>query len=92
MKQTTKKQKLVSATQLRKTLSQCVFNPRQPGPMKVVTQMDNPEYWMLRSVEETMKAQDIFKWETDEADREKLLKHLEQAIQLLGLAKAKLTL
>lgn len=80
-----KQRKPVSMTALRKTLSQCAFNPREPGPLKVVAQMEDPTYWMLRAVENIMQIQTL-----PAAEHNKLVPLLTQSIQLLGLAKARL--
>jgi hypothetical protein len=79
-----KQHKNISLTSLKKTLSQAAFNPRKPGPMKIVASMDNPEYWMRRSTECTMAALE------PGVDNETLLALLTQSLQLLALAKTKL--
>ena len=87
----TKKPRPISMTALKATLRSAAFNPRTPGPMKIVAQMDNPSYWMLRAAETTLQAEELFQCELDEEDREQLLKMLDQGIQLLALARTKLS-
>ncbi len=77
------KQPTVSATQIRKTLNDCKFNPRKPGPLKIVADLDHPNYWMLRAVENIQLIQVLPAEEHSRIDP--LLK---QSIQLLALTKA----
>lgn len=42
---------LVSLTQIRKVLRNCQFNPREPGPMKVVADCGDKNYYMTRAIE-----------------------------------------
>ena len=37
--------------QLRMILNESLINPKKPGPMRVITDADNPEYWCQRAVE-----------------------------------------
>lgn len=40
-----------SLTQIRKILSQSAFNPRKPGPMKVIADVGDPNYYRQRALE-----------------------------------------
>lgn len=42
---------MTSLTQIRKILKQAVFNPRKPGPMKIVAEMGNSQYYKMRAIE-----------------------------------------
>ena len=41
----------ISLTQMRKQSQKLPFNPKVPGPMKVVTQMQDRKYWTQRAAE-----------------------------------------
>jgi len=40
-----------SLTQIRDILRSCQFNPKKPGPMKVIAEVGNPQYYRLRAIE-----------------------------------------
>lgn len=65
-----------SLTQIRKTLQQCQFNPKEPGPMKVIADTGNKEYYLLRAMETIQGARELAN----------PTKELRQAIGLLALA------
>ncbi len=59
--------------QLRKILNESLINPNKPGPMKVLVEINNPDYWVTRTVE-------LLSDPTDE--------NLKKAITLLALTRA----
>jgi len=61
----------VSLTKIREILRKCQFNPRKPGPMKIIADMDDAKYYRLRAIELISTAA------TD--------KQIQQAIGLLAL-------
>ena len=63
---------------IRKILSECVFNPREPGPLKVIADVGNEDYYITRATELLKRA------ETDQAKV-----NIRSAISLLALALAK---
>lgn len=40
-----------SKTAIKKILSECVFDPRKTGPMKVITDVGHPNYYVTRAQE-----------------------------------------
>lgn len=45
------KSTLPSKTALKKILSECVIDPRKPGPMKVIADMSDPDFFRKRAIE-----------------------------------------
>lgn len=41
----------VSKTQITKILNDCKFNPRVPGPLKVIADVGNTDYYCRRAIE-----------------------------------------
>lgn len=62
-------------TSIKKALNDCTFNPRIPGPMKVLADMNNPEYCVLKTIELLNQSHE----------------NITQCIQLLILAKVQKT-
>ena len=46
-----KKNLNLSLTQVRKTLNQCQFNPRMPGPAMLMSEVDSPEYYEMAAIQ-----------------------------------------
>ena len=42
----------ITISRLRKAMQKCVFDPREPGPMSLILDVDNPEYWERRAIEQ----------------------------------------
>ena len=70
-----KKKNRISLTKVRQALKSCVFDPKIPGTMCIIADVDNIEYFLGRAKEEI----EIFKANNQEG-------HIEMAIQLLVLA------
>lgn len=86
-----KKVKNPSRTKLLGLLRESAFDPRKPGPLKVIADNSSTEYLELRAVEMIQRAQtdavdDLLT--TDERYKE-CDSHLAQAISLLVLARAR---
>lgn len=83
-----KKQQLVSLTQIRKELKGMTFNPRTPGPMKIIAEQGSPEYYECRAMEEIAHAQYCRQSiGTDPSGLDDYRDHLITAVRLLILAK-----
>lgn len=80
-----RKQTQPSQTSIRKVLSESAFDPRVPGPLKVIADTGNVEYLVTRAIEFLREGQ-YGADATRPMDRDKLT----QAISLLALAKVKL--
>lgn len=52
------KQKQISLTQIRNAVKDVVFNPRAPGPMKIISDMDDLSYFELRAIELIQEARE----------------------------------
>ena len=76
----------ISKTQIKKALIECVFDPRNPGPMGVITDTAKSEYLELRSIELIHEARNILSQHNLES-KEMYLDRLSKAIALLALAK-----
>jgi hypothetical protein len=81
-----KKKHNVSMTQLRQVLKQAAFNPKKPGPMKIVTDLDDPNYWMLKAVENLQTIQAL-----PAREHKRMSALIIQSIQLLALAEARMS-
>jgi len=89
--------------QLTEVLKKVRFNPNKPGPMKIVADLDNAEFWQLRAVELIRESLSV-REEADNKDfrgKEERFRHIQinnpqrserlvKAIQLLLLAAAKI--
>ena len=53
--------KPVNQKMIREIQKAVYFNPTEPGPMKILVEMDNPEYYELRAVEMIREAQELRK-------------------------------
>ena len=82
-KKKSKKNTGVSLTQVRGILKQVVFNPRSPGPMKIIADQGSPEYYELRAIEEIHMARSIRTYYYTTGG---YAIHILKAIQLLILA------
>ncbi len=82
---TTSKQKRPSLTSIRKVMKEAVFNPKTPGPMKVVADMDDAGYFEKRAIESIFNASAL----RVAGSGESKLYHAQitKAIQLLALAR-----
>lgn len=84
-----------SLTLMRTLAKEAVFNPRKPGPMSIVADVDSPEYLTRRAMEElsiALALQKLLKPETLKKEtgvRLQYSAHLNKAIQLLLLARAR---
>jgi hypothetical protein len=65
-----------SKTAIIKILRECVFDPREPGPMKIIADVGNQEYFITRAIE-------LLSTEKQLLIQDELI----QAIRLLVLAK-----
>lgn len=45
------KNKKVSLKAIKKVLASCAFDPKVPGPMKIIMDSGNKEYFLMRAVE-----------------------------------------
>jgi len=70
----------VSKTQIVKILNDCKFNPRKPGPLKVIADVGNTDYYCRRAIE---FIKDAKQEELHPGDKEN---YLTNAIALLALA------
>jgi hypothetical protein len=89
--------------QLTEVLKKVRFNPNKSGPMKIVAEVDNTEYWQMRAVELIRESLSI-REEADNSDyrgKDERFRHIQinnpqrserliKAIQLLLLAAAKI--
>ncbi len=41
----------ITYTQIKAFLNRCVWNPRIPGPLKIISEIDNAEYYEQRAIE-----------------------------------------
>lgn len=73
----------VTAKQIQQTLSNCRFNPKTKGPMKIVADVANPFYLEGKAHELIAEAG---RFRTEEFDMETYRNLLTQAIQVLALA------
>lgn len=67
----------ITKTQISKILNDCKFNPRIPGPAKIIADVGNYEYYIKRAIEilqVTLASEDLGE------------SNLQQAIALLALA------
>lgn len=80
--------RIPTATLLTKILNEAKFNPKTPGPMKVVADLCDPHYYELRAIELIQEAKEIRehqkKWYRNN-DRYHVC--LNTAIQFLALAR-----
>jgi len=76
-----------SITGMRKALRNIPFNPKIPGPMKIIADMSDPHYYEMRSVELIFEAQKIRKHQRNYRTNTRYQECLDTAIQLLVLAK-----
>ncbi|MEK0324497.1 MAG: hypothetical protein QQN63_02240 [Nitrosopumilus sp.] len=74
-------------TGMRKALRGIPFNPKTPGPMKIIADMADPHYYEMRSVELIFEAQKIRKHQRNYRTNTRYQECLDTAIQLLVLAK-----
>lgn len=88
--------KLPSLSSLRKLLQSVQFNPRKPGPMKLISETDSPEYLELRAIECIRSAKQVRKdWDNVgtrtqkgfEQMQEAYDRHMLMATRLLTLAR-----
>lgn len=49
---------MLNAKKIRKALTDCAFNPRASGPLKVLAEVGNPDYWVRRALEEIAASED----------------------------------
>lgn len=75
-KKTTSKRK-PSLTQIRKILREAAFNPRDVGPLSIIADVGDSNYYIMRAIEELMKVK-------GPAEKFRMI----QAIQLVALAVA----
>ncbi len=80
--------KKLTFRQVQKALSNCVFHPNEPGPLKIIIDVNNPDFYELRAIESIWEARQI---KDNLLDNPKLLEQYNNtiitAIQLLILAK-----
>ena len=74
------KKSIPSLTEVRKILRQTAFDPRIPGPMRIIVDVDDPRYFRQRAVELIREAEYYPPSHYD--------KKLKQATQLITLARA----
>jgi len=48
---TTPKKRPISLKALRKQLTKTMFDPREPGPMKIIADVGNIQYYVMRGIE-----------------------------------------
>ena len=71
--------KQLNITNLRKVFKEATFNPKDPGFLNVVADIKDPNYYMLRAIENLQRAR---------TSRGRLQQEqLTQAIQLVAMAK-----
>lgn len=78
----------MNKTQIRKALTECAFDPRKAGPLKVISDVGNTKYYLHRAIESVVKAAN----QTD-IKGELMFSAVEEidiAISLLALAKVKI--
>ncbi len=85
---------LPSLTQIRTLAKEAVFNPRTPGPMSIVADVNSQEYLTNRAVEEIRMAQNLHEAAKKLTKRTASVEgqyqtHLNTAIRLLLLARAR---
>jgi len=69
-----------SLTEIRKVLREMAFNPKKPGPMKIITDQRNQQYW-------THRAMEAIQMSLVTADHEDYQNQLTMSIRLLTLCK-----
>lgn len=82
----------ISLKELRKQLTQCLFNPKKPGPMSILAEMNDAYYWESRAIEAIREAQSLGLNEFGQVLGVKgamRLDKLRQAVQLILLALVK---
>ena len=76
---------------LRSILYESLFNPKEPmGPIKVIVEMDDPQYCETRAIEFIKEAQHTLGFAQDNLNENQMLLYNERianAISLLGLAR-----
>lgn len=82
-KPTSKRNAGKSRTQIQRLLREAVFNPREPGVMKIVAQTENSNYFELRAIECVHEARALMIGSPNPAEYKK---QLITAIRLLTLA------
>ena len=75
-----KKPVTVTLTMIRQSLKSCQFNPKTPGPMKVIADIGNKDYYLVRALECITAAKGTG------VGRRLSKEHTTKAIQLLALA------
>lgn len=77
-----------TATLLSKTLNEAKFNPKTPGPMKIVADLCDPHYYEIRAVELILEAAEIRKHQPKWwRNNERYHIALNTAIQFIALAR-----
>lgn len=71
--------KKITVKQIRSFLSTCKFNPNEPGPLKIILETNNPNYYEMRAIEFIREARASFNLKDYE-------EKIQKAIQLLILA------
>lgn len=72
---------MTSARQIQSALSAAKFDPRKPGPMKIVADQGSPEFWLLRANEFIAEVR------SDSKITEDTINKLNKAMGLLALVK-----
>lgn len=77
----------ITLTNVRKVLKAAIFNPRKPGPMKIVSEVGSREYYELRAIEEIHAARVLrSEPEVTFVTPRCYQQHINKALQLLALA------
>lgn len=71
---------------MRKAAAQIVFDPREPGPMSVIVDQDDPKYWEQRAIEQIREIHQTFN-----ITEEEIVNRLRNACSLLLLSVVKRT-
>jgi len=69
LKKPSAKPKQATITGIREQLKKVVFNPKKPGPMKIIADMDDANYFEMRAIELIQEARAIRIAEADGYDQ-----------------------
>ncbi len=79
--------KKITFRSIQRSLSKCSFNPNDSGPLKIITEVNNPYYYLQRSIEFISEALQISDKIHDSESLENYNDRLIKSIQLIILAK-----
>ncbi len=81
------KKKIVTVKAIQKFLSDCRFNPNEHGPLKIILESGNPDYYETRAIELIYEAKSVVsKSNTQLFLLEEYEDKIRKAIQLLTLS------